>query len=89
MKERYLQFEKAGDQYLGCVVSGLDVNSLSFAVSPPYFELSSDNNENKDEILEVVKDFTVGGLHGMINGENFQFLLFCFVLHCCGIVLIF
>ncbi len=68
MKEWYLQFEKAGDQYLGRVVSGLDVNSLSFAVSPTYFKLLSDNNENKDEILAVVKDFTVGGRHGMING---------------------
>jgi len=38
IKERYLQFEKAGDQYLGRVVSGLDVNDVSFAVSPPYFE---------------------------------------------------
>jgi hypothetical protein len=38
MKERYLQYEKAGGQYLGQVVSGLDVNSIKFAVSPPYFE---------------------------------------------------
>jgi len=82
VKERYLQFEKAGDQYLGRVVSGLDVNSLSFAVSPPYFELPSDNKENKDEILAVVKDFTVGGRHGMINGEIFQLLYFCFASLC-------
>ena len=38
VKERYLQYEKAGDQYLGRVVSGLDVNSVKFAVSPPFFE---------------------------------------------------
>ena len=28
VKERYLQFEKAGDQYLGRVVCGLDVNDV-------------------------------------------------------------
>ncbi len=79
MKEWYFQFEKAGDQYLGRVVSGLDVNGLSFAVSPPYFELLSDNND-KEEILALLKDFTVGG-HG-INGEIFQLLCFCFALLC-------
>ena len=79
MKERYLQFEKAGDQYLGCVALGLDVNGVSFAVLPPYFELSSDNND-KEEILALLKDFIVGG-HG-INGEIFLLLYFCFASLC-------
>ena len=61
VKERYLQFEKAGDQYLGRVVSGLDVNDVSFAVSPPYFECDGDV---KEKILILLKDFTVGG-HGI------------------------
>jgi hypothetical protein len=38
VKERYLQFEKAGYQYLGQAVSGLDVNSVKFAVLPPFFD---------------------------------------------------
>jgi hypothetical protein len=46
VKERSLQFEKAGDQYLGRVVSSLDVNDvLSFTVSPPYFECDGDMKE--------------------------------------------
>ena len=77
VKEWYLQFEKAGDQFLGHVVLDLDVNGLSFAVLPPYFELSSDNND-KEEILALLKDFTVGG-HG-INGEIFQLLYFLFCI---------
>ena len=77
VKERYLQFEKAGDQYLGRVVSGLDVNDVSFAVSPPYFECDGDVKEN---ILTLIKDFTVGG-HG-IRGEIFQMLYFCFASLC-------
>ncbi len=36
IKERYLQYEKAGDQYLGRVVCGLDVNDALFAISPPF-----------------------------------------------------
>jgi len=78
VKERYLQFEKTGDQYLaGQVVSGLDVNDVSFAVSPPYFECDGDV---KEKILILLKDFTVGG-HG-IRGEIFQMLYFCFASLC-------
>ena len=38
VKERYLQYEKAGNQSLGQVVCGLDVNFDKFAVLPPFFE---------------------------------------------------
>ena len=34
VKEQYLHYEKARDQYLG-LVSGLDVKDISFAISPP------------------------------------------------------
>ena len=61
VKEHYLQFKKAGDQYLGQVVSGLDVNDVSFAVSPAYFECDGDM---KEIFLTFLKDFTVGG-HGI------------------------
>jgi hypothetical protein len=37
IKERYLQYEKVGDQYLRQVVCGFEVNDVSFAVSPPFF----------------------------------------------------
>jgi hypothetical protein len=77
VKERYLQFGRAGDQYLGRVVYGLDVNDVSFDVTPPYFECDGDM---KAKILTLLKDFTVGG-HG-IGGENFQMLYFCFASLC-------
>jgi len=35
VKERYLHYEKAGDQYLGRVVAGLNCSDHSFAVLPP------------------------------------------------------
>jgi hypothetical protein len=52
VKERYLQYEKAGDQYLGRVVSGLDVNSIAFAMSPPFFD-TADKGE-RDQIWFLV-----------------------------------
>ncbi len=59
------------------MVSSLDVNNVSFAVSPPYFECDGDVKEN---ILTLLKDFKVGG-HGT-RGEFFQMLYFCFASLC-------
>ena len=61
--------KKVGDQYLGRVVSGLDVNNLSFAISPLYFECGDNEDDVREEILNLLKEFTVGG-HG-IRGEIF------------------
>jgi hypothetical protein len=64
VKERYLQFKKAGDQYLGWVVSGLDINNVSFAISPPYFECGDNEGGIREKIFTLLKEFTVGG-HGI------------------------
>ncbi len=60
IKERYLQYKKAGDQYLGQVVSRLDVIDVSFAISPPYFESGPDDNV-KEKVLGLLREFIVGG----------------------------
>lgn len=41
IRECYLHFENAGNQYLGKVVAGLDCYDYLLAVSPPYFNLST------------------------------------------------
>jgi len=38
LKDRYIKYEIAGDQYLGRVVSGLPVCHAEFATLPPYFK---------------------------------------------------
>jgi hypothetical protein len=80
VKERYLQFEKVGDQYLGRVVSGLDVNDVSFAVLPPYFKCGDNEADMREKIFTLLKEFTVGGR--VLHGEIFQLLYFCFTSLC-------
>lgn len=46
-KDRYLQFEAAGDQVVGRTVAGLEVHTFRFLVSPPHFQLR-DPNETVD-----------------------------------------
>ncbi len=60
IKECYLQYEKAGDQYLGWVASGLDVDNVSFAISPPYFESGLDDDV-KENVLGLLREFVLGG----------------------------
>ena len=81
VKERYLQYEKAGDQYLGRVVSGLDVNDVSFAVSPPYFKNDGNGDDVREKVFELLKDYMVGG-HSNISGAVFQLLYHCFASLC-------
>jgi len=80
VKERYLQYEKAREQYLGRVVSGLGVNDVSFAISPPYFESSCPEDDVSEKVNILLRDFTVGG--GNISGEVFLVLYYCFASLC-------
>ncbi len=61
-------------------MSGLDVNNVSFAISPPYFECGDNEGGIWEKIFTLLKEFTVGG-HG-IRGEIFQLLYFCFASLC-------
>ena len=64
VKERYLKFEKAGEQYLGQVVCGLDVNYVKFAVSPPYFDFGADVDRTEEIFYSLLRgDYMVGGDH--------------------------
>ena len=82
VKERYLQYEKAGDEYLGRVVCGLDVNDVSFAVSPPFFVFESDDGAS-EMIYSLLKDFMVRGDSVPASVHH----IFYFVLHRCAFTL--
>ncbi len=43
--ERYLHYEKAGDQYLSQVVSGLNCSQYLFAALPSHFDFEEANNK--------------------------------------------
>jgi len=80
VKERYLQFEKAGDQYLGRVVCGLDVNDVKFAVSPPYFDFDvtdlSAEDGTDERVFSLLRDYMVGGDY--VCASVHRIFYFCF-----------
>ena len=90
VKERYLQYEKAGDQYLGRVVAGLDVNSVNFAVSPPYFEIDEDvgqlglgDNQTSARVYSLLRDYMVCGktVPAIVLCIFYYFLLFSTIFY--------
>ena len=83
MKERYLQYEKAGDQYLGCVVCGLDVNCVEFAVSPPFFEFDDDiaaDDGGSARVYSLLKNYMVHG--ESVSASVHRIFYFCFASLC-------
>ena len=79
VKERYLQYEKAGDQYLGRVVSGLDVNDVSFAVSPPFFDFEPGDGF-AEIIYSLMREYMVCG--DRVPASVHHIFLFCFASLC-------
>lgn len=85
VKERYLQYEKAGDQYLGRVVCGLDVNTVDFAVSPPFFEFDDTRQEGgwddgTSQVYSLLKDNMVHG--DTVPASVHHIFYFCFASIC-------
>ena len=46
-RDKHIKFENAGDQYLGRTLTGLDLLSSEFGVTPPYFDANNDNDKAK------------------------------------------
>ena len=45
IKDRYLHYEKAGNQYIGCIVAGISILSIKFVASPAHFDLHDYDDE--------------------------------------------
>jgi hypothetical protein len=86
VKERYLFYKKAGDQFLGRAVSGMNMMMTEFAVSPPYFDTTTITNDEREQyqleerIDQFVMENMVGG--GDIPSKTFIILHNCFASIC-------
>lgn len=69
VRDTYLNYEAAQDQYVGRIVCGLNVNSYQFSASPPHF-LSSIGDEEIFNDMSTVFPF-------VISIEHRLFVRFC------------
>ena len=65
VKEHYIHFESAGDQFVGRTVYGVTNTTALFAISPCYFDFSEveDGDVKRDQLNKWIKDNNVGGHH--------------------------
>ena len=66
VRERYIHHEKAGDQFVGRIVCGLNCMSIELGISPCYFDFTGIHEEDwqstQDSIDETIKQIIVGGM---------------------------
>ena len=56
VKDRYIHYEKAGDQFVGRTVTGISSLTKEFAVSPCYFELQDAPFGTKERIEDEIEE---------------------------------
>ena len=56
VKDRYIHYEKAGDQFFGRSVTGISSLSKEFAILPAYFDFSDAPTDTKKTIDEIIED---------------------------------
>ena len=66
MKDKYIHYKKAGDQFCGRSVTGISSLCKEFAVSPAYFEVGSAPPEIESEINRRIKIFLNGASQGTL-----------------------
>ena len=71
VKDRYIHYEKAGDQFVGRTVTGISCLSKKFAVSPAYFDLkgasSGVENQVNIRIKLILNDASQGPLYLLVR----------------------
>lgn len=85
VKDKYLLYGCAGDQYVGRCASCLDQTTKEFAISPPYFDYSTLEGEEKIARKKMVKDFIdsrIGFKEGAISGSTRALVGWCFASIC-------
>ena len=56
VKDRYIHYEKAGDQFVGRCATGISSLGKEFACSPVYFDLSDKPAGTKEKIDECIEN---------------------------------
>ena len=82
VKDRYIHYEKAGDEYVGRTVTGISTLDREFAVSPAYFELEGAEETICKNIDDQIKIFLNISDCTQVEGPRFLLMKFFFAAIC-------
>ena len=80
MKDRYIHYEKAGDQFVGRTVTGISSLSVDFAVSPVHWDWTDASFGAKERMVGLIEDNLV--LRSEVSAPMFELLQFLFASVC-------
>lgn len=66
VKDTYIRYEAAQDQYVGRLVAGLNIHSFEFSISPPYFQTSVAENAHIKNDMDTVFAFPIETKHILV-----------------------
>ena len=81
VKDTYIHYEKAGDQFVGRSVTGISSLSKQFAVSPAYFDSSGSEEGTMKKIDDIIYVF-LSGKRDEVLGPVFLLVRFMFASIC-------
>lgn len=80
VKDRYIHYEKAGDQFTGRSVTGISSVTKELAISPVYWDYTDCGEEGKNYVLQTITDLVVNA--DDIEPPMFELLQYLFASLC-------
>ena len=84
VKEQYLKYENAGDELVGCTLTGIPPTSCDHGISPVYLKQTAENSKDIDKFASLVFSIKYSVL---ISSSHV--LLATFILPCSTIFIFF
>jgi len=85
VKDRYIHYEKAGDQFVGRTVTGIPALDCNFAISPVHWDWSGlsriDERKKKEELEEILGEIVVKKDVSAATFGMLQYLFAALVYH--------
>ena len=83
IKDQYIHYEKAGDQFVGRSVTGISLLAIEFGVSPVHCYCADSPVESKDEMVAFIEENFLRRTDVSIrNFDLIPFLFACVCFHC-------
>ena len=80
IKDRYIHYEKAGDQFVGRTVTGLSSLSKEFAISPVHWDWTDAPFTSKEKMMALLEENVVRKKD--VSSPTFELLQFLFASLC-------
>ena len=80
IKDRYIHYEKVGDQFVGRSVNSISLLTIEFGVSPIHWDWTDWPVSSKDEMVVLIKDNFMRRI--AFSGPTFELIHFLFACVC-------